>query len=83
MVSARASENGAALGQVKTDDRSNETAAIPELLKFEGCVVAIDAMGCQKNISKEIAAQGAGYVLAVKKNQPRLREDIADAFDYA
>ena len=86
MVSAWASENGVSLGAVKTDDRSNEITAIPKLLKLlelEGCVVTIDAMGCQKKIAKGIAAQGADYVLAVKKNQPRLWEDITGTFEHA
>ena len=85
MAGARATANGVALGQVKTDDRSNEITAIPKLLKtleIKGCVVTIDAMGCQKKIAREIVKQGADYVLAVKKNQPRLWDDVASAFEY-
>ena len=85
MVSAWATANGVSLGQVKTEDHSNEITAIPELLKtleLAGCVVTIDAMGCQKKIARQIVKQGADYVLAVKKNQPRLWEDIVETFEY-
>ena len=73
MASACATANGVELGQVKTDDRSNETTAIPELLKtleVKGCAVTIDAMGCRKKSARQIVNQGADYVLAVKKNRP-------------
>jgi len=72
MVSAWARENGLVLGQVKVDDKSNEITAIPELLqtlKLAGCIVTIDAMGCQTKIAGEIAAAHADYVLALKANQ--------------
>jgi hypothetical protein len=61
IVSAWASEQSVVLGQVKTDEKSNEITAIPELLKIlelEGCIVTIDAIGCQTQIVKEIAAVG-------------------------
>ena len=85
MVSAWATANGVALGQVKTDDHSNEITTIPKLLKtleVKGCVVTIDAMGCQKKIARQVVKQGADYVLAVKKNQPQLWEDVVGAFEY-
>ena len=85
MAGAWATANGVALGQVKTDARSNETTAIPKLLKMleiKGCVVTIDAMGFQKKIARQIVKQGADYVLAVKKNQPQLWDDIVGAFEY-
>ncbi len=85
MVSAWASESGIALGQVKTDEKSNEITAIPELLKLlelNGCIVTIDAMGCQKKIAELIIAGGADYVLAVKRNQGNLYEDIKLFFEY-
>ena len=73
------------LGQVKVDDRSNEITAIPRLLSMlevSGCIVTVDAMGCQKEIAATIIDSGADYVLSVKKNQPRLYEDIAETFTY-
>ena len=72
MVSAWASENSLVLGQVRiTDAKSNEITAIPELLKLldvSGCIVSIDAMGCQKEIAWTILERGADYLLAVKGN---------------
>jgi len=79
MVSAWASDNGIVLGQVKTDEKSNEITAIPELIKtleIEGCIVTIDAMGCQKNIAKTITDRGADYVLALKENQSTLHDNV-------
>ena len=83
MVSAWAQKNSLVLGQVKVADRSNEITAIPRLLSMlevAGCIVTIDAMGCQKEIAAKIAESGADYVLSVKKNQPQLYEDIAETF---
>ncbi len=83
MVSAFAVDNGIVLGQIKTEDKLNEITAIPELLKFldiSGSIVSIDAMGCQETIAKTIVSQGADYVLAVKKNQKKLHEEISDYF---
>jgi predicted transposase YbfD/YdcC len=79
MVSAWASVNNMVLGQVKVNDKSNEITAIPrlfEVLELNGCIVTIDAMGCQTDIAREIVRKGADYILAVKGNQPRLEEDI-------
>ena len=67
MVSAWAVKNGLVLGQVKTDAKSNEITAIPELIKqleLHGTIVSIDAKGCQKAISKQIVAEGADYVFS-------------------
>ena len=86
MVSAWASENHLVLGQTKVDERSNETTAIPELLRVldvSGCIVTIDAMGCQKEIASTITDRGADYVLALKENQPQLHEDVREMFDHA
>lgn len=83
MVSAFSAANGVVLGQVKTAEKSNEITAIPELLKLlnlEGCLVTIDAMGCQKKIAAEVTRQGADYLLAVKDNQPKLVEAFEQAF---
>src|SRR5881275_3615860 len=81
MVSAWAKRNGVSLGQVKTDEKSNEITAIPVLLgllELRGCIVTIDAMGCQREIAEEIRAQGADYVVAVKKNPKELHQAIED-----
>jgi predicted transposase YbfD/YdcC len=80
MVSAWAADLGMVLGQLKTDAKSNEITAIPELIKtlaLQGAVVTIDAMGCQKNIARTIIEAKADYVIQVKDNQKRLHEDIA------
>lgn len=86
MVSAWAVQNHLILGQVKTEDKSNEITAIPELLKtidVGGCTVTIDAMGCQKEIAKQIVAQGGDYVLSLKGNQGNLHKDVALLFEKA
>ena len=86
MVSAFACRNGVVLGQERTAEKSNEITAIPELLallELKGCIVTIDAMGCQKAIAKQIKARKGDYVLAVKDNQPTLHEAIVDWFDGA
>lgn len=83
IVSAWSDSNKLVLGQIKTDQKSNEITAIPELLKallLEGCIVTIDAMGCQKEIARKILTKKADYVLAVKNNQPELMDDIQDSF---
>ncbi len=80
MVNAWASDNGLALGQVKVDDKSNEITAVPQLLRaleLEGCIVTLDAMGCQKNIAKEICEADADYVLALKGNHEVVHEKVA------
>ena len=86
MVSAWATTNLISLGQVIVDDKSNEITAIPKLLKMlelSGCLVTIDAMGCQTEIAREIVAAKADYVLAVKGNQPTLHNGIKAFFDRA
>jgi predicted transposase YbfD/YdcC len=86
MVSAWASENRMVLGQVKVAAKSNEITAIPELLSMlevAGCIVTIDAMGCQREIAAKIVEQEADYVLAVKGNQETLYEDVVRYFDWA
>jgi predicted transposase YbfD/YdcC len=86
MVSAWATANSLVLGQVKVDDKSNEITAIPELLKMlevSGCIVTIDAMGCQKKIAGLIIDQGADYVLALKGNHGDLHEDVEFFFEDA
>jgi len=83
MVSAFSNANDLVLGQLKVDDKTNEITAIPELLKdlyLKGCIITIDAMGCQTEIAKAITAKEADYVLAVKGNQEHLYDDIKEAF---
>jgi predicted transposase YbfD/YdcC len=85
MVSAWASEQNIVLGQVKTQEKSNEITAIPELLNIlslENTVVTIDAMGCQKEIATAIIKKDADYILAVKENQKNLYQNIQDEFRF-
>ena len=86
MVSAWATANHLILGQVKVDDKSNEITAIPKLLhllEIAGCIVSIDAIGCQTEIAQATIDLDADYVLAVKENQGHLYEDITGLFDAA
>ena len=79
MVSAFAARQRLVLGQVKVAEKSNEIVAIPALLEMmaiEGAIVTIDAMGCQRDIAKQILAKKADYVLALKGNQGTLHDDI-------
>ena len=79
VVSAFAARQRLVLGQTKVDEKSNEIVAIPKLLtmlRLEGAIVTIDAMGCQKEIAKQIVNKNADYVLALKGNQGALREDV-------
>lgn len=83
VVSAFATANGITLGQRATDKKSNEITAIPRLLQtlqLHGCIVTIDAMGCQKKSAKTVLEQGANYVLAVKGNQPTITDDLRYLF---
>jgi predicted transposase YbfD/YdcC len=84
MVSAWATANHLVLGQVKVDEKSNEITAIPQLLEVlevSGCIVTIDAMGCQTEIAEKIIEQEAQYVLALKENQGNLYADVVQLFD--
>ena len=86
MVSAWATENRLVLGQIKTEEKSNEITAIPELLRalaLRGCIVTIDAMGCQKQIVKQIVEQGADYVISLKGNQGTLHKEVELLFQDA
>lgn len=86
MVSAWACENNMVLGQVKTNEKSNEITAIPALLNtlsIEGNIITIDAMGTQKEIATKIVDSDADYILAVKGNQPQLFEHIKDEFRFS
>lgn len=84
IVSAWATGNGVALGQVKVDEKSNEITAIPKLLDMldvRGCIVTTDAMGCQKDIAQKIIDKGGDYVLCLKGNQTGLHEDVKWFFE--
>ena len=84
MVSAWASANHLVLGQVKVEEGSNEITVIPELLRVlavQGCIVTIDAIGCQTDIAEAIIDKEGDYVLALKANQGQLFEDVKSLFD--
>src|SRR5215207_8992317 len=86
LVSAWACEQRLVLGQLKTEEKSNEITAIPlllELLELKGCIVTVDAMGCQTAVAAQIIAQGADYVLSLKGNQGLLHEEVAEYFAWA
>ena len=84
IVSAWSSGDKLILGQVKTDEKSNEITAIPELLDMlfiKGSIVTIDAMGCQKDIAKKIVEEKkADYVLSLKENHPLLHQEVSEYF---
>ncbi|MBX9641569.1 MAG: ISAs1 family transposase, partial [Mycobacteriaceae bacterium] len=85
LVSAFTSGNRLVLGQVKVGDKSNEITAIPELLRrltLTGCLVTLDAMGCQKQIAQDITTAGADYLLALKGNHGDLHQDVIDHFEH-
>lgn len=87
MVSAWSAANGISLGQVKVDDKSNEITAVPLLihaLDLDDCIVTIDAMGCQQEITQTIIERGSNYIIALKKNKPKsyeLAQEIIDEYE--
>lgn len=83
IVSAWSTDNQLVLGQVRVDEKSNEITAIPvllDMLDVHGCLVTIDALGCQTAIADQIVAQEADYVLACKGNQERIHTDVEQLF---
>jgi predicted transposase YbfD/YdcC len=83
LVSAWAAQCRLTLAQVAVQNKSNEITAIPELLKLldlHGALVSIDAMGCQKEIAKQIRAGKGDYILGLKENQPTLFADVEACF---
>ena len=79
IVSAWAEDNGLVLGQWEVDQKSNEITAIPQILRaleLSGCIVTLDAMGCQKKIAREIKEADADYVLALKGNQGTVHDEV-------
>jgi predicted transposase YbfD/YdcC len=86
LVSAWASANQMMLGQVAGPAGSNELGALPkllELLELKGAIVTLDALGCQKNIVRQIVEKGGDYVISVKGNQENLEAAVHDAFTQA
>ncbi|MGL4649462.1 MAG: ISAs1 family transposase [Caldilineaceae bacterium] len=86
VVSAWATANALVLAQVNVDDKSNEIPAIPELLDLltvKGCIITLDALGCQKKIVDKIREKEADYVVTVKGNQPKLQQAVQAAFAQA
>lgn len=84
VVRAWAESNNLVLGQLKVADKSNEITAVPELLRvleLSGCIVTLDAMGCQKKIAREIKEADADYVLALKGNQETVHEEVKSFLD--
>ena len=84
MVSAWAADMGLLLGQCKVDGKSNEITAIPELLRLlhlKGCIVTIDAIGCQKSIAQQLHEHGADYVLSLKGNQRHMHQVVQKDFE--
>ncbi len=85
VVSAFASSMEICFGQVKTEEKSNEITAIPELLEIlelKGLIVTIDAMGCQKKIAEKIVEKKADYLFSLKGNQEKIHEDVKDFFNH-
>ena len=83
MVSAWVDELNVCLGQVATDEKSNEITAVPkllELLDIKGTVITLDALNCQQKTVEQIINQKADYVITVKNNQQKLHQSIASAF---
>lgn len=84
IVSAWAQENNLVLGQIKTNQKSNEITAIPKLLEMltlKDCIITIDAMGCQKDIAEKIIEKEANYTLALKGNQGKIHRKVKKIFE--
>ena len=83
VVSAFVAENQLTLGEIATEEKSNEITAVPELLtmlEIKNSTITADAISCQKEIVKTITEKKADYVIALKGNQPRLLEDVRQYF---
>ena len=86
MVSAWANKAKAVFGQMAVDGKTNEITAVPELLELldiEGTIITADAMSCQKEIVRKIREKGADYVIGLKDNQPKLRQETEEYFTAA
>jgi predicted transposase YbfD/YdcC len=78
MLSAWASENQLVLGQLRVDEKTNEITALPELLAaldVRGCIVTVDALGCQTEVAQTVIDRGGDYLFALKGNHPLLHAD--------
>ena len=85
IVSAWAASNSLVLGQLEVPGKTNEITALPKLLRaleLSGCIVTLDAMGCQKEIAREIKEADAEYVLALKGNQGQCHEEIKSYLEF-
>ncbi|QDU88854.1 Transposase DDE domain protein [Pirellulimonas nuda] len=83
VVNACATDLGVSIGQVATEEKSNEITAVPrllEMLAIDGAVVTLDAMHCQKETARAIRNRGADYVLQVKANQPSVHDALQELF---
>ena len=86
LVNAWSTQNSIVLGQYKVDDKSNEITALPKLLSMlsvAGCIISIDAMGCQKEMAKQIIEAKANYILALKGNQKNLEQEAIRLFSHS
>ena len=84
LVSAWATENELVFAQVQTEEKSNEITAIPLLLEqiaIKGCIITIDAMGCQYEIAEKIVKKEAQYVFSLKGNQETLHDEVKEYWD--
>jgi predicted transposase YbfD/YdcC len=84
IVGAWASELNLCLGQVKVADKSNEISALPtllEMLALKGCIVTLDAMGCQREVAQKVVERGGDYILALKGNQESLHQQVSHYLD--
>ena len=84
LVEAWCSELNLCLGQVKTEDKSNEITAIPallDMLELGQSIISIDAMGCQKTIAAKIVEKEADYILALKSNHETLHRNVTQLFE--
>jgi len=86
ILNAWVSNYNICLGQKRIGNKKNEISAIPELLDaidIQNSVVSIDAIGCQREIAKQIKGKSGNYVLSVKENQKDLYEEIQEIFEFA
>ncbi len=84
IVNAYCRERGIVIASIDTPDKSNEITVLPELLRMldiKGCVVTLDAMGCQKKVTSQVVEQKGDYVISLKGNQGNLHEDVAEFFE--
>ena len=86
IVTAFCTKNRLCLGQQAVAEKGNEITAIPQLLELialDGCIVTLDAMGCQRSIAEKIRERKADYILQLKDNQKNLKMQVEDIFNSA